>query len=87
MFIASQLLMVSAVCIVATGGSMWMDNMYTMPTWLLLLVLLYDYKQLYGFGLLRTAWCTVKILIGWSVVISILLIVWMAASMVWTAIK
>lgn len=86
-FIASQLLMVSAVCIVATGGSMWMDNMYTMPTWLLLLVLLYDYKQLYGFGLLRTAWCTVKILIGWSVVISILLIVWMAASMVWTAIK
>lgn len=86
MFIAIQLIIVSTVCIAATGGSMWMDNLYTMPTWLLLLVLLYDYKQLYGFSLLRTAWYTVKTLVGWFVCVVILLIVWMAFSVAWTAI-
>ncbi len=85
-FIAIQLIIVSTVCIAATGGSMWMDNLYTMPTWLLLLVLLYDYKQLYGFSLLRTAWYTVKTLVGWFVCVVILLIVWMAFSVAWTAI-
>lgn len=85
-FIAIQLLMISTVCVAATGGSMWMDNLYTMPTWLLLLVLLYDYKQLYGFSLLRTAWYTVKMLVGWFVSVVMLLIGWIALSVAWTAI-
>lgn len=84
-FIASQLMMVSMVCLIATQGSMWIDNMYCMPTWLLLLVLLYDYRQLYGFGLLRTAWYTLKVLMGWFVMMFLLLVVWMALSVVWTA--
>ena len=84
--IASQLMMVSLVCLVATQGSMWLDNMYCMPTWLLMLVLLYDYKQLYGFGLLRTAWYTLKVLVGWWFLMSLLLVCWMGASVVWTAI-
>ena len=86
-FIACQLLMVSAVCIVATGGTMWLDNLYVMPTWLLLLVLLYDYKQLYGFSLLRTAWYTVKVLVSWWLMLFLLLVGWMAASVAWTAIN
>ena len=85
-FIASQLLMISTVCVAATGGSMWIDNIYIMPTWLLLLVLLYDYKQLYGFSLLRTAWYTVKMLVGWFACLVLLLIGWMALSVAWTAI-
>ena len=85
--IASQLMMVSIVCIVATQGSRWMDNMYAMPTWLLLLVLLYDYKQLYGFGLLRTAWYTLKVLIGWWFMLFLLLVGWMGASVAWTAVN
>ncbi len=84
--IASQLMMVSLVCLVATQGSMWLDNMYCMPTWLLMLVLLYDYKQLYGFGLLRTAWYTLKVLVGWWFLMFLLLVCWMGASVVWTAI-
>lgn len=84
--IASQLMMVSIVCLVATQGSMWLDNMYCMPTWLLMLVLLYDYKQLYGFGLLRTAWYTLKVLVGWWFLMFLLLVCWMGASVVWTAI-
>ena len=84
--IASQLMMVSMVCLVATQGSMWLDNMYCMPTWLLMLVLLYDYKQLYGFGLLRTAWYTLKVLVGWWFLMFLLLVCWMGASVVWTAI-
>ena len=85
--IASQLMMVSIVCIIATQGSRWIDNMYVMPTWLLLLVLLYDYKQLYGFGLLRTAWYTLKVLVGWWLLMFLLLVGWMAASVAWTAIN
>lgn len=85
-FIATQLLMISTVCVAATGGSMWIDNIYIMPTWLLLLVLLYDYKQLYGFSLLRTAWYTVKMLVGWFACLVLLLIGWMALSVAWTAI-
>ena len=84
--IASQLMMVSLVCLVATQGSMWLDNMYCMPTWLLMLVLLYDYKQLYGFGMLRTAWYTLKVLVGWCFLMFLLLVCWMGASVVWTAI-
>ena len=84
--IASQLMMVSLVCLVATQGSMWLDNMYCMPTWLLMLVLLYDYKQLYGFGMLRTAWYTLKVLVGWWFLMFLLLVCWMGASVVWTAI-
>lgn len=84
--IASQLMMVSLVCLVATQGSMWLDNMYCMPTWLLMLVLLYDYKQLYGFGLLRTAWYTMKVLVGWWFLMFLLLVCWMGASVVWTVI-
>ena len=84
--IASQLMMVSTVCLVATQGSMWLDNMYCMPTWLLMLVLLYDYKQLYGFGMLRTAWYTLKVLVGWWFLMFLLLVCWMGASVVWTAI-
>ena len=85
--IASQLMMVSIVCIVATQGSRWMDNMYAMPTWLLLLVMFYDYKQLYGFGLLRTAWYTLKVLVGWWIMLFLLLIGWMGASVAWTAVN
>ena len=85
--IASQLMMVSIVCIVATQGSRWMNNMYAMPTWLLLLVLFYDYKQLYGFGLLRTAWYTLKVLVGWWIMLFLLLIGWMGASVAWTAVN
>ena len=85
--IASQLMMVSIVCLVATQGSMWLDNMYCMPTWLLMLVLLYDYKQLYGFGLLRTAWYTLKVLVGWWFLMFLLLVCWMGASVVWTAVN
>ena len=84
--IASQLMMVSLVCLVATQGSMWLDNMYCMPTWLLMLVLLYDYKQLYGFGMLRTTWYTLKVLVGWWFLMFLLLVCWMGASVVWTAI-
>lgn len=84
--IASQLMMVSLVCLVATQGSMWLDNMYCMPTWLLMLVLLYDYKQLYGFGMLRTAWYTLKVLVGWWFLMFLLLVCWMGASVVWTVI-
>ena len=84
--IASQLMMVSAVCIAVTQGSRWIDNMYAMPTWLLMLILFYDYKQLYGFSLLRTAWYTFKVLIGWWLLMFLLLVVWMAASVAWTAI-
>ena len=83
--IASQLLMVSMVCLIATQGSMWLDNMYCMPTWLLLFVMFYDYKQLYGFGLLRTAWYTLKVLIGWWLLMFLLLVVWMALSVAWMA--
>ena len=85
--IASQLMVVSMACIIATQGSRWMDNMYAMPTWLLMLVLLYDYKQLYGFGLLRTAWYTLKVLIGWWALMFLLLVGWMAASVAWTAVN
>ena len=85
--IASQLMMVSLVCLVATQGSMWLDNMYCMPTWLLMLVLLYDYKQLYGFGMLRTAWYTLKVLVGWWFLMFLLLVCWMGASVVWTAVN
>lgn len=85
--IASQLMMVSIVCIIATQGSRWIDNMYVMPTWLLMLVMLYDYKQLYGFGLLRTAWYTLKVLVGWWLMLFLLLVGWMAASVAWTAIN
>ena len=85
--IASQLMMVSIVCLVATQGSMWLDNMYCMPTWLLMLVLLYDYKQLYGFGMLRTAWYTLKVLVGWWFLMFLLLIGWMGASVAWTAVN
>ena len=84
--IASQLMMVSLVCLVATQGSMWLDNMYCMPTWLLMLVLLYDYKQLYGFGMMRTAWYTLKVLVGWWFLMFLLLVCWMGASVVWTVI-
>ena len=51
-----------------------------------MLILFYDYKQLYGFGLLRTAWYTFKVLIGWWLLMFLLLVVWMAASVAWTAI-
>ena len=61
--------------------------MYDMPTWLLLLVWLYDYKQLYGCGLLRTAWYTLKVLIGWWILLLLLLVGWMGASVAWTAIN
>lgn len=78
-------MIVSMVCLVATQGSKWIDNMYSMPTWLLMLVLLYDYKQLYGFGMLRTAWYTFKVLVGWWLLMFLLLVVWMALSVAWTA--
>lgn len=84
--IATQLMMVSMACVIATQGSRWMDNMYCMPTWLLLLVMFYDYKQLYGFGLLRTAWYTLKVLAGWWIMMSLLLVVWMALSVLVAAI-
>lgn len=84
-FIASQLMVVSMVCLAATQGGMWLDNMYCMPTWLLMLILLYDYKQLYGFGLLRTAWYTLKVLVGWWFLMFLLLVAWMALSVAWTA--
>ena len=84
--IATQLMMVSMACIIATQGSKWIDNMYCMPTWLLLLVMFYDYKQLYGFSLLRTAWFTFKVLAGWWIMMFLLLVVWMALSVAWAAI-
>lgn len=84
--IATQLMMVSMACVIATQGSRWMDNMYCMPTWLLLLVMFYDYKQLYGFGLLRTAWYTLKVLAGWWIMMFLLLVVWMALSVLVAAI-
>lgn len=84
--IATQLMMVSMACVIATQGSRWMDNMYCMPTWLLLLVMFYDYKQLYGFGLLRTAWYTLKVLAGWWIMMFLLLVVWMALSVLAVAI-
>ena len=84
-FIASQLLMVSLACLLIGDGNKWLDNMYAMPTWLLLLVLLYDYKQLYGFSLPRTAWYTVKTLLGFCAAIAALILTGMALSVVWTA--
>lgn len=84
-FIASQLLMVSLACILVMGTNLWKDNMYSMPTWLLLLVLLYDYKQLYGFSLPRTAWYTVKTLLGFCAAVAALMLAGMALSVVWTA--
>ena len=84
-FIASQLLMVSLACILVMGVNLWKDNMYGMPTWLLLLVLVYDYKQLYGFSLPRTAWYTVKTLLGFCVAVTALTLAAMALSVVWTA--
>ena len=84
-FIASQLLMVSLACILVMGTNLWKDNMYSMPTWLLLLVLLYDYKQLYGFSLPRTAWYTVKTLLGFCAAVAALILAGMALSVVWTA--
>ncbi len=79
-FMASQLLLVSIVCIVVTGGSRWADNMYVMPTWLLLFILFYDYKQLYGLSLGRTAINTVKVFFGWILSMMLLLMIFMCLS-------
>lgn len=79
-FIASQFLMLSILCACASGGKLLHDGMYNLPYTVKYALLLYDYKQLYGFGWWRTAWNTAKVLIGWFAVMTLLIIGTMAIS-------
>lgn len=64
-FIACQLMFLSLFSIVLTGSYDYMENMYNLPLPLLLAVLCYDYKQLFGFGVLRTIWKTAVVYFMW----------------------
>ncbi len=82
-FIACQLMTVSMIYICLIDDSLLTENMYPIPTLLMMLIFMYDYKQLYGFSLLRTAWYTVKAFIGWFISMMILVSLAMVANIIY----
>lgn len=85
-FIASQLMIVSLIVVCLDRGRRFADSMYYMPFFMQYLILLYDYKQLYGFKLLRTAWYTAKVFIGWFLFMMAIVVGLMALSVLFVAV-
>ena len=65
-YVATQLMFVSLVKVLVLGGG-GVHLLYDVPMWATFLILVYDYWQLYGYSLLRTAWKTAGLLVCWGV--------------------
>lgn len=76
-FIASQMLLLSSLCVIATGVDDYEYSIYSMPLPLLVAVLCYDYKQLFGFSILSTVLKTAAVLLAWAISVVLIIVVTM----------
>jgi len=68
-FLSNQLLVLELLCMVITWGK------HSLPIWLFPLLMIYDYKQLFGFSWGRTTWKTIKVYLFYFLVLILFFIV------------
>lgn len=74
-YIACQLMAISVVYCILSGAKSRLSLLYDMPLPAVLLIMCYDYKQLYGYSTIKTIWKTLLTVVIWAVVLFAILFI------------